>query len=192
MAFTGGDLINRQPADTVLYQFQNDKYFNKYFKNIINLFYFMLNAVPSTFLKITFREADIKEALTAMALVFDCEMSVFRGRNLLFLAFEDPSVPSISAHCAMCTCAPPKSKPFRCRFLHTVYFSSALGKPRSKGGLVKDHTFPLFCIRPFAEKIKMKRVVGKALLDRFGVLPGPNELMGNFWVGLGIITCWRG
>ena len=63
----------------------------------------MLNAAPSTFLKITFREADIKEALTAMALVFDCEMSVFRGRNLLFLAFEDPAVPSISAHCAMCT-----------------------------------------------------------------------------------------
>ena len=97
MAFTGGDLINRQPADTVLYQFQNDKYFNKYFKNIIYLFYFMLNAAPSTFLKITFREADIKEALTAMALVFDCEMSVFRGRNLLFLAFADPSV-----HIAQC------------------------------------------------------------------------------------------
>ena len=71
----------------------------------------MLNAAPSTFLKITFREADIKEALTAMALVFDCEMSVFRGRNLLFLAFEDPSVPSISAHCAMCTCAPPTTHP---------------------------------------------------------------------------------
>ena len=156
MAFTGGDLINRQPADTVLYQFQNDKYFNKYFKNIINLFYFIMNAAPSTFLKITFREADIKEALTAMALVFDCEMSVFRGRNLLFLAFEDPAVPSISAHCAMCTCAPPTTKvqalpmPF---FAHCV-FLKCFREAKVKGGVSKRPHLPFFASVPLQKKLK--------------------------------------
>ena len=153
MAFTGSDLINRQPADTVLYQFdQNDKYF----KNIINLFYFMLNAAPSTFLKITFREADIKEALTAMALVFDCEMSVGWGRNLLFLAFEDPSVPSISAHCAMCTCAPPTTKvqalpmPF---FAHCV-FLKCFREAKVKGGVSKRPHLPFFASVPLQKKLK--------------------------------------
>ena len=42
----------------------------------------MLNAEPSTFLEITFRETYIKEASTAMALVFDCEMSVFKGKEI--------------------------------------------------------------------------------------------------------------
>ena len=43
----------------------------------------MLNAVPSTVLEISFREADVKEALTAMALVvFDCDI---KGKKSIVL-----------------------------------------------------------------------------------------------------------
>ena len=44
-----------------------------------------MNAAPSSFIEITFSKADLKEALTAMALVFDCEMSVFKEKKSIVL-----------------------------------------------------------------------------------------------------------
>ena len=76
----------------------------------------MLNAERSTFLEITFRETYIKEASTAMALVFDCEVSVFKGKKSIDL-FEDPSVHIVQS---VATTHQSPSPSDRCRLLHTV------------------------------------------------------------------------
>ena len=90
----------------------------------------MLNAEPSTFLEITFRETYIKEASTAMALVFDCEMSVFKGKKSIGLFIGG----SFSAHraklCTQLTKVQALPMPF---FAHYV-FLKCFREAKVKGG----------------------------------------------------------